>query len=214
MNNMQTHPNPPVAAFGLIGLGFLFLGSVIFGYNIFNLWPFFMIVPGAVMFMVAQRGGPAGLSVPGAITGGTGLILLYQSMTGHWESWAYAWALYPVFTGIGLSVMGRNMMNEHMVASGQNSIRFGLLAFAIGWAFFEGMIFNSGGLGGLALPLALIAAGVAMLYWRPAGAGKRKFGPQHKAKYADVHGDPQSSLQARIDAALAEDDEDEKTYYI
>lgn len=206
MNNLQTRPGQSVFAYGLIGLGLLFLGSMVFGYGMGDLWPFFIIVPGVVLFMSAQRhNDAAGLAVPGAIVTGTGMILLYQNMTGHWESWAYAWALYPVFTGMGLVMMGQDAQNESMINSGKGSIRWGLIAFMIGWAFFEGMIFNSGGLRGILLPVVLIAGGVIMLYGRP--AQKRKQSLNGKVKYADVYSETGDSLQARIDAALAEDDE-------
>lgn len=207
MNNLQTPPNQSPIGYGLIGLGLLFLSTVIFGYSIFDLWPFFIIVPGVVMFLLAQRGnGPSGLAVPGAITAGTGFILLYQYMTGHWESWAYAWALYPVFTGIGLSVVAERSQNETMMNSVKASMRWGMIAFALGWAFFEGIIFNSGGFNSLIVPLILILSGVGMLYWRP--QQKQKFSENGKAKYADVYPRPEQTLQARIDAALAEDDEE------
>ena len=60
------------------------------------LWPFFIIVPGVLLFLFAT-GIEGGLGEPlamvsGIITG-VGLLLLYQSLTGHWASWAYAWAL-------------------------------------------------------------------------------------------------------------------------
>src|SRR5438105_2944071 len=63
-------------------------------------WPFFVIAPGVVILFLAltARGVVSeGLAVLGSIITVSGLILLYQNATDHFESWAYAWAL--VFPG-------------------------------------------------------------------------------------------------------------------
>ena len=63
-------------------------------------WPFFVIAPGVLILFVAlsARGMVGeGLAILGSIITVTGLILLYQNATDHFESWAYAWAL--VFPG-------------------------------------------------------------------------------------------------------------------
>ena len=67
-------------------------------------WPFFIIAPGVVILFVAltARGAVSeGLAILGSIITVTGLILLFQNLTDHYESWAYAWALvFPGATGI------------------------------------------------------------------------------------------------------------------
>src|SRR5262249_6024248 len=80
----------------LIGLGIVFALGQIFQVNFWQFtWPFFIIVPGLLFFvmMVAagQPGGP--LAIPGSIVTTVGLILLFDSLTGLWYNWAYAWAL-------------------------------------------------------------------------------------------------------------------------
>src|SRR5687767_10207750 len=100
MSMIQQDRGRTITAVGLIGLGILFLLGQVFGFSLFSvLWPFFVILPGAAFLYGAFTGGKnaAGLAVPGSVITGTGLILLYQSLTNHWESWAYAWTLYPVF---------------------------------------------------------------------------------------------------------------------
>ena len=70
-------------------------------------WPFFLIVPGLVILFVALTASGAvseGLAILGSIITVTGLVLLFQDGTDHYESWAYAWAL--VFPGaIGLAMI-------------------------------------------------------------------------------------------------------------
>src|SRR5204863_1346254 len=59
-------------------------------------WPFFVIAPGILILLVAltARGAVSeGLAVFGSIVTVSGLILLIQDATDHYESWAYAWTL-------------------------------------------------------------------------------------------------------------------------
>src|SRR5882672_4450267 len=85
----------PVLAIGLIALGVLvFLGQLTgFGGMFSTLWPLFVAVPGLAFLYFAYTGSKntVGLAVPGTVITGTGLILFYQNITGHWASWAYVW---------------------------------------------------------------------------------------------------------------------------
>lgn len=113
-------------AFILIGLGVLFLLAQIFNFSFLGtLWPLIVMLPGLVFLYIALTGGKqsAGFVFPGAIITGTGTILFYQNLTNHWESWAYAWTLYPVFVGMGLVFMGRRTGNEGQYQTGQNMMR-------------------------------------------------------------------------------------------
>ena len=48
-----------------------------------------------------------GFAIAGSIVTTVGSVLLYQQTTGHWESWAYAWALVgPGAAGLGMLVYG------------------------------------------------------------------------------------------------------------
>ncbi len=208
------------AALILIGLGVLFLlGDLnILSFSLLGtLWPFFIIVPGLVFLYVALTGSPdsASLAIPGAIVTGTGMILLYQSATGHWESWAYIWTLYPVFLGLGLMYMGRRTGNTGSYRTGLTLTRIGVLAFLVFGAFFEVFIFSSLGLGRYALPLILIIWGAWMLMRGARGGSpgdKPKRGDEPLFTGATVTGQrgtysATERLRAEIDAALAEDDE-------
>lgn len=158
---------------GLIALGALFLLGQIFHLNVWAvLWPFFIIVPGLLFFVgmafVGRGGGP--LAVPGSIVTMVGVLLLYQALTNHWESWAYAWALVaPTSVGIGIAIAGLWGNDSKAVRAGAGLIVVGLVIFLIFGVFFE-LILNisgmrNGSLGRLVLPLMLIGAGAIALVW-------------------------------------------------
>ena len=195
-------------ALALIGLGVLFLLAQITGFGFFGLlWPLFVLVPGALFLYFAVTGdaSKAGLAVPGAMITGTGAILFYQNLTGHWSSWAYIWALYPVFLGLALVFIGRRTGSDSTIRTGDGFVKWGLIGFVALWALFELFIFGGNKwMVTTLLPLVLIAAGAIMLL-RSRSQEKLKVAHSgngyHKAKHS---GD---TLQEKIDAALAEDDD-------
>lgn len=167
----------------LVGLGALFLFGQLFNVNLWQfLWPFFIIVPGLLFFVGMVLGGkPAGpLAIPGSIVTMVGLLLLYQSITGHWESWAYAWALIlPASVGIGLSINGAWSDVDRLVNTGAKWITIGVALFLIGGVFFE-LILNISNnfIGNVVWPGLLIAFGLYLLVQR----GSRSEGSAGKAK--------------------------------
>lgn len=219
MNRTQDTGRTVTAAV-LIGLGVLFLLAQTFSFSFIGvLWPLFVILPGAAFLYFALTGGKdkAGLIFPGSIISGTGLILMYQNLTGHWESWAYAWLLYPILVGLSIQFVGERTGDQNAVGSGRGMVRYGGLAFLFAALLFELVFFGKGGfLGGLALPLVLIGLGALMLL-RP-GAPKRKSKNDDDSAFVGArlvglgsnnhNGAPaiNADLQRRIDAALAEDD--------
>jgi hypothetical protein len=114
-------------------------------------WPLFIIVPGVALLVVAvtSRGFVGeGLAIAGSITTVTGLILLYQNSTDHFESWAYAWALvFPGAVGIGMILYGVYAGRAGNVRAGSRLLGIGVVLFLLGAAFFEGVI----GIGGYQL---------------------------------------------------------------
>jgi hypothetical protein len=137
-------------------------------------WPFFVIVPGAVLLGTgltrSSRAG-LGLTVAGSIVGAVGLLLLYQSVTGHWESWAYAWALVaPGAVGAGIWLWGVRANEAGRSQQGARVATIGLIIFLVGFAFFEGLLEISqrdlGVVGDVLLPVLVIAAG-AWVAFRP-----------------------------------------------
>jgi len=143
----------------LIGLGMMLL------MDIGMLWPMFILVPGLIMLWIAVAGGRAGaaaMSIPGMITTGTGALMFIQNITGYWESWSYAWALYGVFFGMGFMLMGQQFDDPGLHKVGRGFGRVGLITFFVCDFFFEVVIGISGGFGSLT-PLLLIGLGLYML---------------------------------------------------
>jgi hypothetical protein len=131
-------------------------------------WPFYVIAPGLALMAwgLTQRDG-SGLTVAGSIVTMVGLVLLYQNATGHWESWAYAWALVgPGGSGLGMLLYGTRSGNRKMARDGFWQILVAIGLFVAGFIFFEGIIGISGQrlpLPGWVLPVAVIAIGLLVL---------------------------------------------------
>ena len=154
----------------LIGIGGLWLLGVLTGIDFGHyLWPFFIIVPGALLLFMAATGrgqaGP-GLMIAGAVITMTGLLLFFQNVTGLWASWAYAWALVgPTAVGAGLMADGMLRDRPNQVKSGRGLVLIGLILFLAFGAFFELIIGVSGlRFRGWALGLLLMAGGLVLLF--------------------------------------------------
>src|SRR5687768_6840409 len=101
---------PAVLGIALIAIGALVLLTRATGIDLFGSigawgWPAFIIVPGLVLLglsLVPTRPAGVGFATAGAIVTTVGLLLAFQSQTGHWESWAYAWAILPAAAGLAL----------------------------------------------------------------------------------------------------------------
>lgn len=140
---------------GLMGLGLFFLIGTILGGVMDLMWPIFVLGPGLLLFYLVRAFGnkAAWLSVPATMISTVGLLLFYQNLTGHWESWAYAWSLImPTALGIGVSIYGDLKKNDKTIERGEKLAKFGLGIFAVGAVFFE-LLLN---LGGFAIPLAVL----------------------------------------------------------
>jgi uncharacterized integral membrane protein len=142
------------------------------------IWPIIVIVFGGMFFagMFAGGKGVSGLAVPGSIITGIGLLLLYQNLTGHWESWSYGWTLIVLFVGIGIYVMGLYAGDAGQKVAGLNVIRIGFILFVIFGAFFE-LIFSGGsafGMRTLLFPILLIILGAYLIITRLGLFGGRK----------------------------------------
>jgi hypothetical protein len=134
-------------------------------------WPFFVVVPGLVILFVALTASGAvseGLAILGSIITVTGLILLFQDATDHYESWAYVWALvFPGAIGLGMILYGLTSHRPGNVRAGTRLVGIALVLFLLGAAFFEGVI-GIGGYqfdhnAGVVLGVIIIALGAVML---------------------------------------------------
>ncbi|MFQ5795170.1 MAG: hypothetical protein ACE5JP_08995 [Candidatus Bipolaricaulia bacterium] len=151
----------------LVGLGVIFLLGRVFDIGFGLSWPFFIIIPGLLFFVGMILGGKdaGSLAIPGSIVTMVGLILLYQNITNHWESWAYVWALiWPTSVGIGLIIHGTWSKRAHILQDGIHWARVGIVIFLIGGVFFEVIIgISGGGRGGIGWSVLLIVFGVYLL---------------------------------------------------
>jgi hypothetical protein len=120
----------------LLGIGFLmtrFLLSV-FNFDLAHYaWPFFIIVPGALMFIGAfllERQAGSILAMFGGMVSMTGVILMIQDFFDLYYSWAYAWALIaPTSMGLAKLVYG-------LLRGWGEEVRLGLTMTGIGAAMF------------------------------------------------------------------------------
>jgi MFS family permease len=126
--------------FGLLAL----LGQVFRGFQFWNyLWPVILIAIGGVFFAGMFAGGRsvAGLAIPGSIFSLLGLMMLFQSLTQHWESWSYGWSVILVAVGLGIFIMGHYTEDEHRRQAGLRVMKVGAILFIIFGGFFE-LIFS------------------------------------------------------------------------
>jgi len=153
--------------FGALALlGQLFRGLDFWG----TFWPFFVIGFGLLFFVGMFAGGRSvsGLAIPGSIITTIGLMLFYQNLTSHWESWAYGWTVILMAVGLGIFIMGVWGQNASQRAAGLRLLRIGVIMFIIFGAFFE-LIFSSGmpfGLRSIVFPAALILLGLYLILTR------------------------------------------------
>ena len=131
-------------------------------------WPIIVVGVGVVILglgLFVNR--EQGMVVGGTVATTVGLVLLYQNSTGHWESWAYAWALVgPAASGLGMLLWGARTTNAADIRTGTWGLLGGLGLFLVGYLFFEGVIGISGQrlpLPEWLLPAVVIAMGVILL---------------------------------------------------
>jgi hypothetical protein len=162
---------PPSLVIGLllIAVGLLLIAGRLLGIRLgAYLWPLFILAPGATLLLIGLLSkGPLAepLVMVGSIASTIGSLLFYQNATGHWQSWAYAWALVaPTSIGVGLLIYGALHGRRDLVKSGTDLATIGLALFAGFAAFFELVIGISGfGLGNLLWPILLIGVGALFL---------------------------------------------------
>ena len=163
--------------FGMLAL----LGKFFQNLNFWEtFWPFFVIGFGLLFFVGMFAGGRSvsGLAIPGTIITTIGLMLFYQNITDHWESWAYAWTVILMSVGLGIFIMGLWGQNPSQRSSGLGVLRIGFILFIIFGAFFE-LIFAAGmpfGLRSILFPAGLILLGLYLVFvrsgLRPGRSGK------------------------------------------
>jgi hypothetical protein len=160
--------------FGLLALGRRLIPAFDWG----SIWPFAIIAFGALFFSAMIAGGKqsAPLAIPGSIISGIGLILLFQNLTGHWESMSYFWALILMFVGLGIYIMGWYGGDLNQKRSGFGLMKVGFILFIIFGAFFELLVFSS--YNNLIFPVLLILLGAYLILSRAGLFGAKKIEDQ------------------------------------
>lgn len=157
-----------------IGAILILVGALLFAGQFLDIglgdigWPFWVIAVGvAILLAGLLLTREQGMVIGGTVVTTVGLVLFYQNSTGHWESWAYAWALVgPAASGLGLAIWGLRTANGNDVRNGTWGLLGGLGLFAVGYLFFEGVIGISGRrlpIDDWVLPAIVIVIGVVML---------------------------------------------------
>jgi hypothetical protein len=110
-------------------------------------WPYFVVIPGVALVIASLIPTPprgVAFAIAGTIVTAVGSVLLYQQTTGHWTSWAYAWALVgPGAAGLGMLVYGLIFGQRDLLATGARLIAIAATIFALGYWYFE-TIFATG----------------------------------------------------------------------
>lgn len=159
----------------LIVLGIIFLlfttadwilGRMDISFNAWRFWPLIILFVSAafwapIFIWWRERTRVIGLAVPASIFLVLGLLLLYQSVSNNWGSWAYAWALIPFSVGLGLFAMyvlgPQETRNNGLLWSSIVVGAIGLFFFVLFGSFFGGTVVR------LVAPFLLIMVGVAVL---------------------------------------------------
>jgi hypothetical protein len=153
----------------LVVVGLFALGVVMFGVDLTQYgWPLFVIIPGLTLLVIGFVGLGAGASIPGGMITMLGLVLAYQSSTGDWPSWAFAWALIvPGGLGLGMYLQALKDRDPAALRRGRALMFVGGMIFLIGFVLFESILgisnMDYGGFGKAALPLLLIVIGIVLL---------------------------------------------------
>ncbi len=127
-----------------------------------RLWPLFVLFAGLafwapILLSWKERRRQAGLAMPGMILTVNGLILLYQSLTGDWDSWAYLWTMEPIAVALGLlTIYFLGHQDKGLLVAASIVGGIGLFFFVIFASAFGGWL-------RYLIPLALILIGLMFL---------------------------------------------------
>lgn len=153
----------------LVVVGLFFLLVRVFDVDLSTYgWPLFVIIPGLTLIIVGFVSLGTGALIPGGILTMVGLILAYQSSTGDWPAWAYAWPLVaPGGVGLGIYLQGLRDRNVRLLKQGRTLMFIAALIFMTGFVLFETILnisgIDYGWFGKAALPALLIVIGIVLL---------------------------------------------------
>ena len=161
-----------VAGSILIVVGLLTLfGQIFRGFQFWSyLWPILIIAFGGLFFVGMFAGGKsmAGLAIPGSIFGGIGLMMFFQNLIHHWESWSYGWTVILISVGLGIFIMGVYTEDANRRQAGLGVMKVGAILFVIFGCFFELIFsaFNPQGIQNIIFPVLLLLLGIYLVLVR------------------------------------------------
>jgi hypothetical protein len=175
-----------IAGVTMLAIGVIALaGNVFLATKAWKLWPVIIVLAGIGLtipgFFGFSHRGFGSLFIPGIPVLTTGGILLYASLTNHWNVWAVAWPLEILGLALGFTLAAIFMRVPGLAIPafiiGINGV---MLAFCAvtglwqSWAILWPIEFLSVGLGLLTLGIAINSAGVktaASVLFTIAGGG-------------------------------------------
>src|SRR3954451_6524995 len=131
-------------------------------------WTMLIIVPGLLLLaagLMTNGSRALGLTIAGSVVTTIGSMLLAMDQLGHYEAWAYAWALIPAAVGLGLLLHGLRSDDRPFVTMGMRLAAIALGMFVVAGWFFE-TLFQTGEppvLIGDGWPLLVIAIGATVM---------------------------------------------------
>jgi DNA-binding CsgD family transcriptional regulator len=116
---MTSAPSPnktgKIVSLALIGVGVVLLMlSLIPGVGMKITLPLVFLMSGAACILAVFSLTPrfrwaASLLIPGSLLASLGVVFLFNSITGDWNAWAYAWLLVLAGTGVGILLAAREL---------------------------------------------------------------------------------------------------------
>ncbi len=130
----------------LTGLLLIAIGAISLVANTFlkveawRIWPMIVLLAGLGLLTPTlfsfKRPGLGAFFFPGMPTFTTGAILMYASLTGHWEVWAFAWTLIVLSVGVSFILAAFAMRTPGLAIPAAIITINGL---ALGFTAFTGM---------------------------------------------------------------------------
>jgi hypothetical protein len=147
-----------------IGLGFVLLAfNFIEGLSFKRAWPLFFFIFALCFYMPAllwrsERHGLAGLYIPASIFLALGIVFTYNTFSGDWKSWAFAWTWIPAGVGLGLFLGARaGGWGSGPAAVGVWMLGVNIGLFSILATFFGAPLLRIVG------PVVIVACGIAVI---------------------------------------------------
>ncbi|HNT75388.1 MAG TPA: protein kinase [Anaerolineae bacterium] len=126
-------------------------------------WPIELFLVSLGLSIIMYNAATIWLLIPGGIVFGTGVLLAYSSLTNRWEQWIFLWLL-EVWV-VALSVWGTIMLarNQEQKPALARQIAWLMGGASVALAGFVALLAI---LGRWAIPVALVAAGIAWLRYQ------------------------------------------------